>query len=60
MGVLSLVGGFLSVVYSVYLFNRVCFGSPSGTLLFGRDLTRLEFLVVSPLILLNLFLGLFP
>ena len=60
VGVFSLVGAFLSVVYSVYLFNRVCFGSPSSVLTFGRDLTRLEFLVVCPLVILNFFLGIFP
>lgn len=60
VGVFSLVGGFLSVVYSIYLFNRVCFGSPAGALFFGRDLTRLEFLVVFPLVILNFFLGIFP
>lgn len=59
VGFCSLVGAFLSVVYSVYLFNRVCFGSSSVNILFGRDLTRLEFLVTFPLVFLNFFLGIF-
>lgn len=60
VGVFSLISGFLSVVYSVYLFNRVCFGSPSDALVFGRDLTRPEFMVLLPLICLNFFMGLCP
>lgn len=60
VGVFSLVGGFLSAVYSIFLFNRVCFGAPGGLICFGRDLTRLEFLVVFPLVVLNFFLGVFP
>lgn len=58
--VFSLIGAFLSVVYSICLFNRVCFGSPAGAMSFGRDLNRLELFSVSPLIFLNFFLGIFP
>ena len=49
MGIITLFGGgFLSVVYSILLFNRVCFGSPSRITCKERDLTRLQFLIILP------------
>ena len=61
MGIITLFGGgFLSVVYSILLFNRVCFGSPSRITCKERDLTRLQFLIILPLALLTFFLGIFP
>lgn len=60
VGGFSLFGAFLSAVYSINLFNRVCFGTPSAYLVFGRDLSRLELLAILPLVFLNFFLGIFP
>lgn len=52
---------FLTVVYSLFMFNRVSFGSLKMQYLFSfHDLTRREFLLIIPLFALNLLFGLFP
>jgi len=47
--------------YSLWLYNRICFGNlkKNNTLLY-KDLTRKEFLILSPLFFLILILGLKP
>lgn len=59
-GVLAALGMVLSAAYSLYLYNRVCFGDASNYLLFPRDLARREVLAMAPLVALILFLGLLP
>lgn len=60
VALLAAFGSVLSAAYSVFLFNRVCFGAPSPYLRFPRDLDRLEFYTLAPLVFLTFFLGLFP
>nr|QJS34588.1 NADH dehydrogenase subunit 4 [Phanopathes sp. NB-2020] len=60
LGVLAASGMVWSAAYSLYLYNRICFGNASNYLLFTRDLSRREVLVVSPLIMLIFFLGVLP
>lgn len=50
----------LSACYSIYLYNRICFGSWSRYLNPVIDLTRLEFNVLIPLLVLIIALGLYP
>nr|QJS34682.1 NADH dehydrogenase subunit 4 [Tylopathes sp. n. NB-2020] len=60
VGVLAASGMVWSAAYSLYLYNRVCFGNTSNYLLFARDLNRREVLAISPLVVLILFLGILP
>lgn len=59
-GVLACLGALMSTVYALYFYNRVYFGSISRHLLFSRDVLEFEFQGFLPLILLTIFLGLFP
>ncbi len=60
VGVLASLGIILSASYSIYLYNRVCFGMPSNYLYFSRDLNRREFYSLLPLVLLIFLIGIFP
>lgn len=60
VGVLASSGMVLSAAYSMYLYNRVCFGAPSKSLKFSRDLNRREFYTLLPLVLLVFLIGVFP
>lgn len=60
VGALASLGMVLSAAYSMYLYNRVCFGTPSKSLKFSRDLSRREFYVLLPLVLLVFLIGVFP
>lgn len=57
---LGCFGIILSVTYTFLLFNRLFFGSLSPYLKLSSDLLRLEFIYLSPLVILPFFLGLFP
>nr|QDH12158.1 NADH dehydrogenase subunit 4 [Halichondria sp. HK-2019] len=59
-GVLASLGVVLSAGYSIYFYNRVCFGAPSKYLYLFRDLNRREFYTLLPLILLIFLMGVFP
>lgn len=50
----------LSACYSIYLFNRICFGQWSGNLVPVIDIQRIEFHVLLPLLILTFVLGLYP
>jgi NADH-ubiquinone oxidoreductase chain 4 len=50
----------LSAAYSIWIFNRVCFGSFSIYLKPISDLTRREFMLLLPLLFLTLLFGIFP
>ena len=53
----------LSASYSLFLYNRVCFGSMSPYIAGSaenRDINRREFYVLFPLIVLTLLLGVYP
>ena len=60
VGGLASLGVVLSAGYSIYLYNRVCFGTPSKYLYFSRDLNRREFYALMPLVLLIFLMGIFP
>ena len=60
VGVLASLGMVLSAGYSIYLYNRVCFGAPSKYLHFSRDLNRREFFTLFPLVFLIFLMGIFP
>nr|ATI10790.1 NADH dehydrogenase subunit 4 [Plenaster craigi] len=60
VGVLASFGMVLSAAYSIYLYNRVCFGAFSNYLYVSRDLNRREFYTLLPLVLLIYLMGLFP
>nr|YP_010872598.1 NADH dehydrogenase subunit 4 [Umimayanthus nakama]YP_010875174.1 NADH dehydrogenase subunit 4 [Umimayanthus parasiticus]WGU50004.1 NADH dehydrogenase subunit 4 [Umimayanthus nakama]WGW14772.1 NADH dehydrogenase subunit 4 [Umimayanthus parasiticus] len=60
IGVLAASGMVLSAAYSLYLYNRICFGDASNYHLFPRDLNRREALAMAPLVILIFFLGILP
>ena len=47
---LDSLGIVLEAAYSLYLYNRVCFGNTSNFILFSRDLNRREFYAFFPLV----------
>lgn len=59
-GVFAAGGMVLSAAYSLYMFNRVCFGASSKYLKFLRDLSRREYYSLLPLSVLIILLGIFP
>jgi len=57
---LSSLGIILSVTYTLLLFNRVFFGYISPYVSLSSDLSRLEFIYITPFLVLPFLLGLFP
>nr|WOE91059.1 NADH dehydrogenase subunit 4 [Acromitus sp. 2 MKL-2023] len=57
---ITLLGMILAGVYSLLLFNKVCFGNPSQFVLYSRDLSRREFQSPLLLVFFALTLGLNP
>lgn len=60
VGIMASSGIVLSAAYSIYLYNRVCFGTPSPYLHFPRDLNRREVCALLPLVALIFLMGVFP
>lgn len=60
VGALASLGMVLSAGYSIYLYNRVCFGMPSKYLHYPRDLNRREFYILSSLTFIIFLMGIFP
>lgn len=60
VGVLASLGIVLSAGYSIYLYNRACFGTPSKYLKWSRDLNRRELYSILPLVILIYLMGVFP
>ena len=63
VAILSCIGIVLSAAYGLFLYNRVCFGEMSMYIkhsVYSRDITRREFYVLFPLIVLTLLLGVYP
>lgn len=50
----------LSATYSIYLYNRVCFGVLSKHLKYSRDLNRRETYILLLLVFLVFLIGVFP
>lgn len=63
IAVLASSGMILSACYSLFLYNRVAFGTMSpyvSSATNNRDVTRREFYLLTPLIILTILLGIFP
>lgn len=50
----------LSACYSIFLFNRISFGAYSQYLSFTTDISRREFMLLLPLLLLTFIFGIVP
>lgn len=59
-GLLASSGMVLSAGYSIYVYNRICFGMFSQYFNFSRDLNRREFYSLLPLVILIILMGVFP
>jgi len=59
-GLLASAGMVLSAGYSIYAYNRICFGAFSKYFYFSRDLNRREFYGLLPLVVLIVLIGVFP
>jgi NADH-quinone oxidoreductase subunit M len=52
---------FLATVYNIWLYNRMCFGVMKKIYIKKyKDLTRLEFLILTIFTILIIFFGLYP
>ena len=60
IGLLGASSIVLSACYSIFLFNRLRFGSYSQYLSFTTDISRREFIVMLPLLLVALIIGIMP
>jgi len=60
VGVLGATSIVLSACYSIFLFNRMSFGSYSQYLSYTTDITRREFMVVVPMLLAAFLFGIMP
>lgn len=60
LGVLTATSMVLAAAYSLYLYNRICFGQLSPYLIFSRDINRREFNGQLPLIAAIFLLGIVP
>lgn len=58
--ILGSTGIVLSAAYSIWLYNRISFGSFSKYLGYTTDLSRREFMILLPLLILTVLLGIFP
>lgn len=59
-GLLSLIGVFYSVIYSMLLISRVLFGQFSKNVIYFSDISRREFFMLLKLLFMTIFLGFFP
>lgn len=63
IALLATTGVIFSAAYSLFLYNRVSFGSISPYIAFSshnRDITRRDFYIFLPLVFLVFFLGIYP
>jgi NADH-quinone oxidoreductase subunit M len=61
VALLSGTGMVLGASYSLWLLNRVLFGNPKNiAIAYLKDLTRLEFYLLLPFVILTLFFGVYP
>jgi NADH-quinone oxidoreductase subunit M len=58
--IVATTGVVLAAVYSLWAFQRVFTGKPTGENAKMRDVTLREIIVVAPLLALSLFLGIYP
>jgi NADH:ubiquinone oxidoreductase subunit 4 (subunit M) len=57
---LILLGVFINLIYSLWVYNRMFFGSSSPYLKFSRDIINFEFQSLLPLIVFIIVLGVYP
>ena len=58
VAVLGAIGMILSASYGLFLYNRVCFGGISEYMTVApRDVTRREFSILIPLVVMAIVLG---
>lgn len=57
---LILMGVFINLIYSLWIYNRIFFGSNSSHLKFSRDIINFEYQSLIPLIILIIILGVYP
>lgn len=60
IGLLGASSIVLSACYSIFLFNRMCFGTYSQYLSYTKDVNRREFMVLLPLLLVGFIFGIIP
>ena len=60
IGSLGATGIVLSAAYSIWLYNRISYGSHSKYLLPANDINRREFMLLLPLLLATVLFGVFP
>ncbi len=60
IGVLSCLGALISTIYALYFYNRIYFGVINSYLKNAREISYFEFSSFVPLIILTLFLGIYP
>lgn len=57
---LASTGIVFSACYSIWLYNRISFGSFTKYIKYTTDINRREFIVLIPLLLITVILGIFP
>ena len=60
IAIIGATGIFFSACYSIYLFNRISYGSYSPHLKPLKDLNRREFILLITLLVPTIILGIFP
>jgi NADH-ubiquinone oxidoreductase chain 4 len=60
VGILGATSIILSAAYSIYLFNRISYGAYSRYLTYTTDVSRREFVLLVPLLLVALIFGIVP
>lgn len=60
IGILSSTSIVLSAGYSIWLYNRITFGSYSKYLGYTTDINRREFFLLIPLLIISIIIGIFP
>jgi len=60
VGLLMSTGIVFSAGYSIWLFNRICFGAYSSYLSYSNDVTRREYMVLLSLLIPTLVFGIWP
>ena len=60
VGILMSLGIIFSAGYSIWLFNRICFGSYSAYLGYAKDVSRREYTILLTLLIPTLIFGIWP
>jgi len=58
---IAVTGVILSVLYTIFLYNRISFGNLNNTyIIIYKDMTKREIMIIMPLTILTLFFGILP